>query len=293
MTLLILSVGTASSEEAVRVKTHASPTRVTLGDEIRFYIRVDKAPNVTLETVSPKTNVSPFEIKKVEILPRDTILLTLTVFELGDLKIPPIAIRYQVSGRTGEVWTTEAPIKVVSVGKHPKEKDDIRPIKGPVSFNMRFLRDLFLGILAFLLTVFLIVKVVLRIRKQRLMDLESLKPPHERVFLELGRLRKKEFLEQGKEKEFYSEFADILRRYLERRFGVETLELTSVEILQAFKEKEIDRVNLERMKEIFENADLVKFARFTPPRSLEQKLSETLVSFVEATKPAPEAAPKK
>ncbi len=290
------------AEDIVHVKSLATPSRATIGDEVRFYIQVDKAPGVTIEPISPKMDLSPFEIKRVEVLPskqkggrsQETMVLTLTAFELGELKIPPVVLQYRTDrGLAGEALTKEAAVKIVSVGKRPGDKDDIRPIKGPVSFDLRFLRDALLGILAFFLTVFLVLKVVQRIRKQRLMDLESLKGPHERVFLELGRLRKREFLEQGKVKEFYSEFADILRRYLERRFGVDTLELTSAEILRVFKEKEFDKANWERIKDIFENADLVKFAKFTPPRSLEQRLSEALVAFVENTRPAEEAVLQK
>ena len=290
------------SEDVIRVKARAWPERVTIGDEIRFYIQIDKASDITIEPLSPKTNLSPFEIKKIEVLPqrqksgraKETLLLTLTVFELGDLKIPPVVLHTK-GGQddSGGLLTKEVPVKVVSVGKQSTDKDDIRPIKGPVSFDLRWFWNILIGVLAFLMAVLLVVKVVLRIRKQKLIDLENRKPPHERAFLELERLRKKEFLEYGKTKEFYSEFADILRRYLERRFEIETLELTTAEILEAFKKKEFDRMNLEKMKDILENADLVKFAKFTPPRALEQRFSEALVSFVENTKLVPGAPRKK
>ena len=155
---------------------------------------------------SGKLNLSPFEIKKIEALPfvggknrvRETTILTLTVFELGDLTVPAFPVYFKNgSGSENQVLTEPVRVKVVSVGKKPTDKDDIRPIKGPVSFGIWAFWSLALGVLVALLAVFLAVKIIMRRRKKTIMDLESLKPPHERVFLELGRLKQKGFLEAG------------------------------------------------------------------------------------------------
>ena len=124
------------------------------------------------------------------------------------------------------------------------------------------------------------------------MDLESLKPAHERAALELERLKNKEFLEAGKIKEFYSELADILRRYLERGFQVETLELTTLELVKILKEKNFGAEILQRVKHVLENSDLVKFAKFIPPRTLADELMAEVARIVELTKPKEEAAKK-
>ena len=111
--------------------------------------------------------------------------------------------------------------------------------------------------------------------------------------LELYRLLAKALLNEGKTKEFYSELADILRRYLERRFQIETFESTTFEILRRLKEKEFSSDLIERIKEFLENSDLVKFAKFIPPRSLADRLTGMLRDIVEKTKPVVEEATKK
>jgi hypothetical protein len=42
------------------------------------------------------------------------------------------------------------------------------------------------------------------------------------------------------------------------------------------------------MKEIFENADLVKFAKAVPPQSVTERLTAQLISVVEETTPRKE-----
>ncbi len=290
-----------AQSESVQVKATALPSRVTLGDEIRFLIQVERPKKFTLVPPSNKIKIAPFEIKKIEVSPyvdgknrvRETFVLTLTIFELGEFKIPPMPIEYKnEGGRVGRVMTEPVSIKVVSVGKKPTDKDDIRPIKGPVSFDLAALRTWLCGIFAVLLAVILAVKIILRRRKKGVIDPDSLKPPHERAILELERLWKKGFLEAEKNKEFYSELTDILRRYLERQFQVEALEQTSFEIVQTLKAKQFEGAVIVKAKNLLEQSDLVKFAKRVPPRRLADELARELAEIVESTKPKEGVAKK-
>ncbi len=303
LTFFIFALQQSSIADGLfQVKTRAWPTKITIGDEIKLSVQISHPRNFSIVTPSPKTSVASFEIKSVAAassrdvgeMVEQTFVLKLTVFQLGEQQIPPFPVYFtDPGGRSGQVWTEPVSIKVVSVIKNPKEKTDIRPIKGPISFDLTALRTLILALLDLMLIIWLIVKIVLRRRNKKLIDLESLKPPHERAMLELGRLQGKALLSDGKVKEFYSELADILRRYLERRFQVETLELTTFEIVKTLKEKEFSSDLIEKIKELLESSDLVKFAKYVPPRSWEERLTGILSNIVEKTKPAEEEAAKK
>ncbi len=236
--------------------------------------------------------VSPLTQGKNRV--RETFILILTAFQLGDLKIPPLSIHYRdATGQEGQLSTPVVDVKVVSVGKKPTDKEDIRPIKGPVSFDLSFMRTWILGILAALLSIFLVTKIILR-RRQAVADPESLKPPHERVLLEIERLQKKGLLQEQKVKEFYSELSDILRRYLEQGFQMEALERTTYEIALELKEKNFERAAVEKIKGVLQNADLVKFAKFVPPPRLADELVRAVCEVVDLTKPKEEvSSPRK
>ncbi len=273
-----------AQEDFVRVKTRALPPRVTLGDEIRLILQMEEPANYKWVPPSLKTKLSPFEIKDINIHEKTTWLL-LTTFQLGELTIPPIQLEVRdPAGNTRDVFTKAQNVQVVSVGKRPTDKDDIRPIQGPVSLDVSFVRVFIFLVLAVSLVIFLATKIILRRRKAKI-DPETLLPAHERACLELERLKNRGWLSEGKAKEFYSELADILRRYLERRFGVEAFERTSFEILSDLRARNFGQALLGEAKEVLENSDLVKFAKFTPPASLADTLEEKIRNFVIETKP--------
>jgi hypothetical protein len=283
------------AQTPVTVTARAVPSKATIGDEIRLLVQVERPRAYSVAVPAGEQRLDPFEVKRVEATPfvdgknrvRETFVVVLTVFELGELEIPPVMVKYKDgSGREGYLLGPPAAVKVVSVGKKAADKDDIRPIKGPVSLSMAALRVWALSLLAFFLSVVLAVKVYWRIRNRREIDLESRKPPHERAALELGRLWKRNYLENGKAKEFYSELADILRRYLERQFTIEALEQTSFEIVRSLKEKEFAGEAVSRASELLEQSDLVKFAAFVPSRRRADELAARLSEFVDLTKPS-------
>ena len=285
----------AAEQSAFKVKTTASPTRVTVGDEINLMIQVERPKKAVMSPPSSKINLSPFELKRIEMLPplgknrvKETVKVVLTIFELGDFKIPPVALSIEESGRVEQVFSDPVDVKVVEVPKRVSDKDDIRPIKGPVSLGVWRIAQWVLGFLALALSILLMVKIIFRRLRQKEQDLESLLPAHERALLEWERLKAKGFLEARKIKEFYSELANILRRYVERSLEIETLELTTPEIMAALKEKNFREDALEKSRGLLENADLVKFAKFFPPRSLADELAEDLLRIIDWTRPAPQ-----
>ena len=294
--LLVFSFCYADSS-VIEVKARAWPTRVTMGDEIKFVIRVSHPVGRSLKSLPPDTNLSPFEIKTAAPLSSKEIgghveevaVLTLAVFQLGDLQIPAIPLTVTDSqGHAEKVFTEPIKIKVVGVPKRHTDGKDIRPIKGPISLAKHLIRNLWLGLIALFLAGFLILKIARR-RKKKIADLESLKPPHERAALELERLRKKRFLEEGKTKEFYSELSDILRRYFDRGFRIDTLERTTFETLKILKEKDFQEPTLAKIRNVLQNSDLVKFAKYVPPPSLGEELAGEVLQIVELTKPPDQA----
>ena len=154
---LFIFAGFSDAEGPLQIKTRAWPTKITLGDEIKLTVQVQRPKGFSIIPPAPKTSIAPFEIKKVEDFSysetadaiRQTFQLKLTVFQLGKLQIPPIQINFMdPKGRPGQEWTEPVLIEVTSVikDKNAKEKKEIRPIKGPVSLDTSMIRPLIFSI---------------------------------------------------------------------------------------------------------------------------------------------------
>lgn len=111
--------------------------------------------------------------------------------------------------------------------------------------------------------------------------------PYEEAMGELRRLRSRKLAETGHEKEYYTALVDILRRYLDRRFGINAMEMSSTQILASLRENPETRGDHARIKQILEIADFVKFAKVRPVPDDNIKTYNSVVQFVEDTRPRP------
>jgi len=87
-------------------------------------------------------------------------------------------------------------------------------------------------------------------------------------------------------KQYYSELTEILRSYMEKRFGINALESTSDEIIAQLNNVDLSAVQIEYIRFILELADLVKFAKSRPLQNENIQAMQNAFAFVETTKPA-------
>ena len=110
-------------------------------------------------------------------------------------------------------------------------------------------------------------------------------PPHVIAMNALDNLAEKKLWQNGRDKEFHTELTDILRQYIEARFGVAAMEKTSDEILDELYElAESQKASLANLKQILSIADLVKFAKYHPYADENQLSFVNSRMFVEQTK---------
>lgn len=300
--VLLFLLALPVSAQQVSAEIRAVPSKATVGDEIRLVVRVERPKAYDVEPPSGKLQLAPFELKRVEIIPvasgknrvAETFVLVVTAFQTGELTVPSFTLAYtDGSGKAGKVSTPTLTVKIESVAGKLTGKEDIKPIKGPLSLDFKTFRTVVLGSTAGLLFMLLVFLVVRRRRRRPVIDPETLLPPHERAMLEFERLQKKGWLEAGEAKVYYAELADILRRYLERRFGIEALELTSSETVAKLKEKNLPRSVVDRVRELFETADFAKFAKQVPASVAGERARASLLEVVESTRPVEENEAKK
>ena len=115
---------------------------------------------------------------------------------------------------------------------------------------------------------------------------ELLRPADEVALEKLDEIKAAKIWKDGKVKEYQTELTDVVREYIGRRFDVHSTEKTSDETLREMKPL-IDKDLFDRLKNMLQLADLVKFAKWhTTPDENEQALT-TAYEFVNETKEVP------
>ncbi len=100
-------------------------------------------------------------------------------------------------------------------------------------------------------SVVMLVRYVARRVKEHRMS------PIERAWVELDRLLRKGLPGRGRYKDFYVELTMVVRRYVQRKYGVRAPHLTTEEFFAEIGEK---GMRSEDLRQFLESADLVKFA---------------------------------
>jgi hypothetical protein len=89
-------------------------------------------------------------------------------------------------------------------------------------------------------------------------------PPHTRALNELDAVKVQKLWQMGKVKEYHSDITDIFRQYIDERFEIPALEMTSGEILDKLKGYSDADTSCDNLKQILILADFVKFAKYNP-----------------------------
>lgn len=214
--------------------------------------------------------------------------LIIQAFDSGLYTIPPFV--YVCGNET--IMSNDLPLKVI-----PVSVDSLRTVHDYADtvdggwklwdFVPDFIADYWWVILICALVV-LLVAVIIFFRKKKVVSILPQKkpvPPYELAMQALTRLKSEKLCENGHEKEYYTRLTEILRTYLEQRFGINAMEMTSTQIMQQVSRHDETRPSAGLMQQILEMADFVKFAKVRPLPDDNVKSFTMATRFVEDTKP--------
>lgn len=212
-------------------------------------------------------------------------------FDSGLYRIP--GLQYVVGGDT--VSTDAITLKVVPV--NVTAEDPISPMttvqepEDPSIFDSLpdWLVKWWWLLIAAVAVAFLTWYGIRRFRKTgSLLPPKPETPAHLVALERLRRLKARKLCESGREKEYYTLLTDILRTYLEKRFGIKAMEMTSRQIMSTLADDESLKASRGMMRQILDVADFVKFARVRPLPDDNVKAYDNAVRFVEDTAPREE-----
>ncbi|MFA6806069.1 MAG: hypothetical protein WCR29_01485 [Bacteroidales bacterium] len=110
-------------------------------------------------------------------------------------------------------------------------------------------------------------------------------PAHIIAINSLNELRTKRLYENGRIKEYFSEISDILRIYLDNRYSIAAIEMTTDDIFRKITENTIiNKDSMYILEYILKYADLVKFAKHIPDSFVSDKCLKDSIEFIGQTK---------
>ena len=161
----------------------------------------------------------------------------------------------------------------------------LHDIKGQIKYPITFKEALpwagaVLGILG---VIALIVWLVIRYSKKRGAEAEKKEPAHIVAFRKLDKYKGNKMWVPEKQKAFYSGVTDALREYIDARYDIGAMEMTTAEIMKELKKTDISEELQIGLKELFERADYVKFAKYIASDEENAAALPLAVRFVAST----------
>lgn len=207
----------------------------------------------------------------------------------GDYRLPALRIVFQPSAADAlpiTVSTKPVPLEIISLlanDPNPQQLSDIgAPMEQPWSRNQLLTAA---GGLLVLLTVMGVgLWYWWRKRQQRRNAPPPPIPPHTKALGELATFLAQGHLEAGRIKQFHHGVSDILRRYIENRFGLRAPERSTEEFLvELGRADELDNSQKLLLRNFLTQCDLVKFAKHRPSVDESRKEADLCRRFIEET----------
>ena len=211
--------------------------------------------------------------------------LTITSFDEGIYYLPPLAV--QRLSKDGVLDTLVFEPQKLEIKTMPVDTATFKPhdIKEPIRYPVTFaeVAPWVAGGLALAGMIAMIVWLVIRYRRKHNPEYIKKDPAHIIALRKLDKYRGNALWAPEKQKTFYSGITDTLREYIADRYGIGAMEMTTAEIFNDMKNTDAPADLLEELKELFERADFVKFAKFTASDEDNAKALPSAVRFVTST----------
>ncbi|HPC36621.1 MAG TPA: hypothetical protein PLO79_08395 [Candidatus Marinimicrobia bacterium] len=293
--VFILFQFTSAQNSGIIIQTSLDTTIATIGDHLHLKINLRYPTGTVFELPVVEETLGQLEVidnrlsqprQKGKIYEQEW-LLTLAVFDTGQITIPALEIKARPVDDTTRVLIFQTEPKTVQVySVLPPDKRELKDIKPPFPLR-RTISTRTILLIILLLLIAGGIWYYIRWKKAHppiVIDEKFLDPPHIVALNQLNILKEKMPTTPDETREFYFRISEILREFLERRFFIRALEMTTAEIGEAFELLDIEPALVTEWKKLFLELDVVKYAGQIPAEKDLMAVLEKACRCVERTK---------
>lgn len=183
-------------------------------------------------------------------------------FETGELRVP--GARAAVRWRDGSSGSIELAGPSISIVEGLDEGDTaLRELQDihPYTLDRRWIAAMAAGVLIVVLAVGYALRRALMAYRNRPAPPHPEPPPDIWAIREIERRRDLPECRKGRSKPIATEASDVIRRFLEKRYGFAALEMTSLECVRKLEDTYVPVGLAESVRRFLEECDMAKFTR--------------------------------
>lgn len=304
--LTLLFAALAARAQTPVVTARVEPDSIGIGDRFELIVEVEK--DLVQTVLFPEFTDESGRIEVVHDFPVDTLLrdgrqlklrkrYELQAFDEGRFNLGAARVLYADKNIVDTLSTQDALLLEVGTFQIDTLTQTIYDVKAQktLPFKMAEIMD-YLKAAVFLILVlvgaFFALRYWLASRGKGFGSLFKPAPPlppHVAAIQALEAIHHQKLWQNNKHKQYYSALTDILRTYIDSRWDVSAMEMTSDEIVDAMRCVELPQKAKMDLATVLRDADLVKFAKDTPDAEQNEADYLKCYYFVEETKLADEA----
>lgn len=247
-------------KDDVALKVEADKAQIDPGCSIQLVVTLKTPKDVQVEMPDFRSRVRGFSLAE-DYVQEPIVAADGTTTQTAEWRLvpEPVAPAYKIAPFViGKYWA--GPIRFEAPDSRPSVEGDyeLNPKKVLPPFSWRLVGQIALLLLALTLVVGVFIwgtrYLVRRVKEHRM-------SPIERAWVELERLLKKGLPGRGRFKDFYVELTMVVRRYVQRQYGIRAPHLTTQEFFEELRKRGTQSPErTTNLQQFLEAADLVKFA---------------------------------
>ncbi len=296
--LFLIALISISPVKAQEIKASASidTNNVLIGEKVGLTLKFQS--NEKTDVIWPSI---PDTLSGLEVLNRSDIdtastensytlsrKLALTSFESGTFSIPEITFMYEKEGMNDLYPAKTSPLllrfRTVQVDTTKAAKDIKAPLDEPVTLGeYLWLFVIGFALLAVAAGIYIYMKKFRKPKEPERFEYDPKIPPHVIALEALKQLDSEKLWQKGLVKKYYIRLTEIIRAYIEKRYKIPALEMTTVEIIEALKATDAEEEQIFNLQRVMELSDLVKFAKHEPLPNENSSSMKAAEEFVRRT----------